>query len=130
MEGHKNKVADALSCYYDLSTDEDLHFDDYVLADIHLEKNAEDIIPDRVKEYKELLACSRLREASENRRLARLCVRNSRMENIPETTPDEGLGGRTENLEEILLPEEELRRQFEENDLIEAIKSGYKNGQM
>jgi len=57
-------------------------------------------------------------------------VRNSRTENIPETTPDKGLGGRTENLEEILLPEEELQRQFKENDLIEAIKSGYKNGQM
>src|SRR6266581_1055628 len=28
VEGHKNKVADALSCYYDSSTDEDLHFDD------------------------------------------------------------------------------------------------------
>src|SRR6266700_5617598 len=130
VEGRKNKVADALSHYYDSSTDEDLHFDDYVSVDIHLDKNAEDIIPDRVKEYEELLAHSRLREASENRRLATLCVRNSRTENVPETTPDKGLGGRTENLEEILLPEEELRRQFEENDLIEAIKSSYKNGQM
>src|SRR6266581_4507887 len=94
VEGCKNKVADTLSCYYNSSTDEDLHFNDYVLADIHLDKNAEDIIPDRVKEYEELLAHSRLREASENRRLATLCVRNSRMENIPETTPDKGLGGR------------------------------------
>src|SRR6266581_2239448 len=145
VEGHKNKVADALSQYYDSSTDKDLHFDDYMSVDIHLDKNAEDIIPDRVEEYEELLAHSRLREASENRRLATLRVRNSRTENVPETTPDKGLGGRTrtsttlettpdeslggrtENLEEILLPEEELRRQFEENDLIEAIKSSYKN---
>src|SRR6266705_1300389 len=130
MEGCKNKVAHALSHYYDSSTDEDLHFNDYVSADIHLDKNAEDIIPNRVEEYEELPAHSRLREASENRRLAMLCARNSRMENVPETTPDKGLGGRTKNLEEILLPEEELRRQFEENDLIEAIKSGYKNGWM
>src|SRR6266581_7331733 len=91
----KKKVADALSCYYDLSTDEDLHFNDYVLADIHLDKNAEDIIPNRAKEYEELLAHSRLREASENRRLATLHARNSRMENVSETTPDKGLGGRT-----------------------------------
>src|SRR6266705_2044926 len=127
MEGCKNKVADVLSRYYDSSTDKDLHFDDYVLADIHLDKNAEDIIRDRVEEYEELLAHSRLREASENRRLATLCARNSRTENVSETTPDKGLGGRTENLEEILLPEEELQRQFKENDLIEAIKSSYKN---
>src|SRR6266581_3005928 len=76
-----------------------------------------------IKEYEELLAHSRLREAIENRSLATLCMRNSRMENVPETTPDKGLGGRTKNLEEILLPEEELQRQFKENDLIEAIKS-------
>src|SRR6266700_3954934 len=81
VEGCKNKVADALSCYYDLSTDEDLHFDNYMSVDIHLDKNAEDIIPNRVKEYEELLAHSRLREASENRRLH---VRNSRTENISE----------------------------------------------
>src|SRR6266581_532431 len=148
VEGHKNKVADALSHYYDSSTDKDLHFNDYMSADIHLDKNAEDIIPDSVEEYEELLAHSRLREASENRRLATLHARNSRMENVSETTPDKGLGGRTgtsttsettpdeslggrtENLEEILLLEEELRRQFKENDLIEAIKSGYKNGWM
>src|SRR6266705_1318005 len=145
MEGCKNEVADALSHYYNSSTDEDLHFDDYVSVDIHLDKNAVDIIPNRVEEYEELLAHSRLREASENRRLATLCARNSRMENVSETTPDKGLGGRTgmstalettpdeslggrtENLKEILPPEEELQRQFEENDLIEAIKSGYKN---
>src|SRR6266700_1970360 len=111
VEGHKNKVADALLRYYDSSTDEDLDFNDYMSADIHLDKNAEDIVLNRVKEYKELLAHSRLRNASE-------------------TTQHKGLGGRTENLKEILLPEEELRRQFKENDLIEAIKSSYKNCQM
>ena len=87
--------------------DEDLHFNDCVSADIHLDKNAEDIIPDRVKEY-ELLINSRLRETSEDKRLATLGARNPKMSNTSETTPDEGLGGRMGDLEDILLPEEEL----------------------
>src|SRR6266581_2021330 len=98
VEGCKNKVADALSQYYDSSMDEDLHFDDYVLADRHLDKNAEDIIPNRVKEYEELLAHRRLREASENKRLVTLCTRNTKMPNVLETIPDKGLGGRTGDL--------------------------------
>src|SRR6266705_1490105 len=121
MEGHKNKVADALSRYYDSSTDEDLHFDDYMLVDIHLDKNAEDIIPDRVEEYEELLLSSTLSENSEKKRLAAICVRNNL---------EEALRGSTQNLEEVILPEENLRKQFEEKDLIEAIKSDYKSSQI
>src|SRR6266705_618764 len=121
MEGCKNKVADTLSCYYDLSTDEDLHFDDYVSADIHLDKNAEDIIPNRVKEYEELLLSSTLSENSEKKRLAAIHARN----NLEET-----LGESAQNLEEVILPEENLQKQFKEKDLIEAIKSGYKSSQI
>src|SRR6266571_6237111 len=118
MEGHKNKVADALSRYYDSSTDEDLHFDDYMSADIHLDKNAEDIIPNRVEEYEELLLSSTLSENSEKKRLAAIRARNNL---------EEALGGSAQNLEEIILPEENLQKQFEEKDLIEAIKSDYKS---
>src|SRR6266700_1169767 len=121
MEGRKNKVADTLSQYYDSSTDEDLHFDDYVLADIHLDKNAEDIIPNRVEEYKELLLSSTLSENSEKKRLAAISGRNNL---------EEALGGSTQNLEEVILPEENLQKQFKEKDLIEAIKSGYKSSQI
>ena len=86
-------------------------------ADIHLDKNAEDIIPNRVEEYEELLLSSTLSENSEKKRLAVIRVRN---------TLEEALGGSTQNLEEIILPEENLRKQFEEKDLIKAMKSGYK----
>src|SRR6266700_695965 len=121
MEGHKNKVADTLSRYYDLSTDKDLHFDDYVSVDIHLDKNAEDIIPNRVEEYEELLLSSTLSENSEKKRLAAICARNNL---------EEALGGSAQNLEEVILPEENLQKQFEEKDLIEAIKSDYKSSQI
>src|SRR6266705_3180480 len=121
MEGHKNKVADALSQYYDSSTDEDLHFNDYVSADIHLDKNAEDIIPNRVEEYEELLLSSTLSENSEKKRLTAICMRNNL---------EEALGGSAQNLEEVIPPEENLRKQFKEKDLIEAIKSDYKSSQI
>src|SRR6266571_4422520 len=110
--------------------DKDLHFNSYVSVDIHLDKNVEDIIPDRVKEYEELLINSRLRETSEDKRLVTLQAKNPETSNALETTPDEGLGGRMGDLENILLPEEELRKQFKEKDLIEAIRSGYHNSQM
>ena len=43
IEGHKNKVADALSRYYESSNDEELHYDEYMLADIHLDKDSDDL---------------------------------------------------------------------------------------
>ncbi len=86
-----------------------------------MDKDAEDIIPDRVEEYKELLLSSTLSENSEKKRLAAICVRNNL---------EEALGGSTQNLEEVILPEENLRKQFKEKDLIEAIKSDYKSSQI
>ena len=131
VEGHKNKVADALSRYYDSSTDEDLHFDDYMSADIHLDKNAEDIIPDRVEEYEELLLSSTLSENSEKKRLTAICARNNLEEALGGSDNlEETLGGSAQNLEEVILPEENLRKQFKEKDLIEAIKSDYKSSQI
>jgi hypothetical protein len=46
-----------------------------VSADIHLDKNAEDIIPNRVKEYEELLLSSTLSESSEKKRLTAIRMR-------------------------------------------------------
>src|SRR6266704_3402394 len=111
--------------------DEDLHFDDYVSVDIHLDKNAEDIIPDRVEEYEELLLSSTLSENSEKKRLTAICVRNNLEEALGGSNNlEETLQGSTQNLEEVILPEENLLKQFKEKDLIEAIKSGYKSSQI
>ncbi len=43
IEGHKNKVADSLSCYYSSLLDKDLHYDDFVSADIRINKLGEDL---------------------------------------------------------------------------------------
>ena len=43
IEGHKNKVADALSHYYSSLSDKDLHYDNFVSADIRIDKLGEDL---------------------------------------------------------------------------------------
>ena len=43
IEGSKNKVADALSRYYESLNDDDLHYDEYVSVDIQLDKHGEDL---------------------------------------------------------------------------------------
>ena len=55
IEGHKNKVTDALSRYYDSSNDDDLHYDEYVSTDIHIDKDGEDLLIGQAEE-----ACSML----------------------------------------------------------------------
>ena len=55
IEGHKNKVADALLQYYKSSSNEDLHYDDFVSADIKIDKNGEDLPLHHAEEAQELL---------------------------------------------------------------------------
>src|SRR6266446_2029270 len=59
VEGHKNKVADALSCYYESSSDEDLHYDDFISADVHIDKLGEDLPLSRIEEAEEMLLLHR-----------------------------------------------------------------------
>src|SRR6266446_3217287 len=55
VEGHKNKVADALSRYYKSSSDEDLNYDDFVSADVQIDKSGNDLPVSRVEEVEEML---------------------------------------------------------------------------
>src|SRR6266705_4987529 len=55
VEGHKNKVADALSCYYESSSDKDLHYNDFVSVDIHIDKLGDDLPLSQVEEAEEML---------------------------------------------------------------------------
>ena len=43
VEGHRNKVADTLSHYYKSSSDEDLHYNNFISADICLDKQGDDL---------------------------------------------------------------------------------------
>ncbi|SRR5258708_1068903 len=55
IEGHKNKVTDALSQYYNSSKDDDIHYNDLVSADIKINKNGEDLPLNCSEEAKKLL---------------------------------------------------------------------------
>src|SRR5260370_33008408 len=55
IEGHKNKVADALSRYYESSNDDDIHYDEYISADIKLDKNRDNLPIGRAEEASNLL---------------------------------------------------------------------------
>src|SRR5258708_29670220 len=55
IKGHKNKVTDALSCYYESSTSEDVHYDDLVSADIKIDKYGEDLPLNPTEEVHQLL---------------------------------------------------------------------------
>ncbi len=50
IEGHKNKVADALSRYYESLNEDDIHYDEYVSVDICIDKNGEDLPIGRIEE--------------------------------------------------------------------------------
>jgi hypothetical protein len=53
VEGVKNKVADALSCYYSNDTANDVHSKhEYVQADLHLDKDMEDLPRNCVEEIR------------------------------------------------------------------------------
>ncbi len=62
IEGHKNKVADTLSRYYESSSDNDLHYDEYVSADICVDKNGEDLPIGQKEEACKLLLMSQMRQ--------------------------------------------------------------------
>ncbi len=55
IEGHKNKVADALSHYYESSSNKDIHYDDLVSADILINKKGEDLPLNHTEEAHNLL---------------------------------------------------------------------------
>ena len=75
IEGCLNKVADALSRYYDTTSDEDLHYDEFAIADICLDRDTDDLPPKRIAEYKELLINSRLKEEKKTWQLATMCAK-------------------------------------------------------
>ncbi len=122
VEGHKNKVADALSRYYESSSDEDLHYDDFVSADVHIDKLGEDLPLSRIEEAEEMLLLHRfsLRLASAS------SVIEDRDVEAMILDPADNRSGRSElTLADIVLPEDSLRTVVEENDFLSSIKKGY-----
>ncbi|KAL0056498.1 hypothetical protein AAF712_016898, partial [Marasmius tenuissimus] len=72
VKGIQNKVADALSRYYESDTDEDQHEShEFVNADLRLDKNMDDLPNDRINEIvgDHLMALRRSNRLKERRKL-------------------------------------------------------------
>ncbi len=85
IEGHKNKVADALSHYYSSSSDKDLHYNDFILADIRIDKLGEDLPPSQAEEAWEMLFLNKLQ--LEEVRIATGSLQNKRDLQVDQLNP-------------------------------------------
>jgi hypothetical protein len=128
VQGHTNKVADALSRYYESSSDENLHYDDYVSADIRIDKEGDDLPLARAEEARELLYLHGLR-MTYTRIAASRAIEDAQEERdlqANELDPPEDRQGRRElSLEGILPPLAELRPHVEDKNFIASVKDGY-----
>lgn len=134
VEGNKNKVADALSRYYSSSSDEELHYDDFVSADIRLDKNGDDLPLNRLEEAKEMLNFHRLSTkvklaAARDKGKRKQEVRESRHERDEQADeldpPEEPDGGSELTLADIVKETDALRPSIEGDEFLAAIKIGY-----
>ncbi|KAF8314617.1 uncharacterized protein EI90DRAFT_3135813 [Cantharellus anzutake] len=114
-KGHTNKVADALSQYYESSSDKDVHYDDYISADIRIDKEGDDLPLACAEEARELLHLHRLKL-----QCIRLDLEASKLD-----PPDDHQGRRELSLEDVLLPLAELRPHVEDKAFITSVKDGY-----
>ncbi len=127
IEGHKNKVADALSQYYESSSIVDLHYDDFVSADIKINKNGEDLPLCHTEEAQELLFMNHLRLYS---RFALMSASDIKEQCQLDTEiidpPMEGIGRSELTLTDLMgltMPP------FDDIELLTRIKSGYSSSQ-
>src|SRR5258708_8783778 len=123
IEGNKNKVTDALLHYYESSTNEDIHYNGYVTADILLDKNGEDLLMKHaVEEHKLLL----LHQISHE-----VCLTASKVVNVIDDhqqsadaldPPGKGIGRSELMLTELLTLDHPLT---DEQTFISTVKSAY-----
>ena len=115
-------MADALSRYYETSNDEELHYDEYVSADVRLDKDGDDLPMGRAEEARKLLLMSE----NHIKRLAVLEVSDERESRQKEADslnpPDERIGrsdlpiGELMQLPSALIPD---------SSILLSIKNGY-----
>ena len=119
VEGRKNKVADALSRYYESSTSDDLHYDDYVSADIQIDKHGEDLPLSRLEEAQEMLHFHCLQVES-----VRLSMARHKRESVLEHSPEHPVGRSKPTLAD-LMTEKNLGAIISSESFTNCVKEGY-----
>ena len=132
VEGHKNKVADALSQYYESSTVDDLHYDDYVSADIRIDKNGEDLPLSRLEEAEEMLhfhhlglESLRLNASRKTPNRPKSKLKGAKSKANVHVDPKSPLGRSEPTLADIVVPETNLRTSLSNDAFMNAVKAGY-----
>ena len=120
VEGHRNKVADTLSHYYKSSSDEDLHYDDFISADICLDKQGDDLPLSQVEEAEEMLYLHSL--------LFKLASMGHKSDHNLEAKslnpPNDHLGRSKLTLADLMTPKENLHVSVKEQGFLNSIRSG------
>ncbi len=124
IEGHKNKVADTLSCYYSSSSDKDLHYDDFVSADIRIDKLGEDLPLSHAEEAWEMLFLNELHLVGVRIAAGSLNIERDLQANQLDP-PDNHIGRRELSLTDLVTPKENLWDLIETKDFLDKIQEGY-----
>src|SRR5258707_256585 len=124
IEGHKNKVADALSHYYSSSSNKDLHYDDFVSADIRIDKLGEDLPLSCAEEAWEMLFLNELHLVG-----VRIAARSLNIERDLQANqlnpPNDHIGRRELSLTNLVTPKENLQDLIETKDFLDKIQEDY-----
>src|SRR5260370_23334669 len=124
IEGHKNKVADALSHYYSSSSDKDLHYDDFISADIRIDKLGEDLPLSHAEEAQEMLFLNELHLVGVRIAAGSLNIERDLQANQLDP-PDNHIGRRELSLTDLVTPKENLWDLIETKDFLDQIQEGY-----
>src|SRR5258706_3870304 len=124
IEGHKNKVADTLSRYYSSSSDKDLHYDDFVSADIRIDNLGENLPLSHAEEAWEMLFPNELHLVGVRIAAGSLNIeRDLQADQL--NPPNDCIGRRELSLADLVTLKENLQDLIETKDFLDKIQEGY-----
>ncbi len=117
-------MADALSHYYSSSSNKDLHYDDYISADIRIDKLGEDLPLSCAKEAWEMLFLNKLH--LEGVQIATGSLNDERdLQASQLNPPDNHIGRRELMLTDLVTLKGNLQDLIETKEFLDKIKIGY-----
>ena len=121
IEGHKNKVANALSRYYKSSHNDDLHYNEYISANICLDKQGDDLPMGHAEEAHKLL----LGQVNLKTQLATLAaadeIEQRQVEAIGLNPPIKSIGRSDQLIAELIQIPDKL---IQDTSLLQTIQKG------
>ena len=117
-------MADALSCYYSSSSNKDLHYDDFISADIRIDKLGEDLPLSHAEEAQEMLFINKLHLVGVRIATGSLNIERDLQANQLDP-PNNHIGRRELSLTNLVTLKENLQDLIETKDFLDKIQEGY-----